>query len=169
MTAPNSSGSTGLAGLSYQELKGRTVLGSDGSKIGKNADLHDDESGGAPIFATVHTGLFGTKATFVPMTQAELQGDDVVVPFDKETVKGAPNVQADEDVSPQEEQEIFSYYGLTGSSSGSQGSSGAQGSTGNAGAAGTAGYAAGGQETAGRQSADTGHATEGHDTSGPTT
>ena len=111
----------------------------------------------------------GTKVAFVPMTQAELQGDDVVVPFDKETVKGAPNVQADEDVSPQEEQEIFSYYGLTGSSSGSQGSSGAQGSTGNAGAAGTAGYAAGGQETAGRQSADTGHATEGHDTSGPTT
>src|SRR6195952_6076168 len=120
MTAPTSSGSTGLAGLSYQELQGRTVLGSDGSKIGKIADLYDDESGGAPIFATVHTGLFGTRTTFVPMTQAQLQGDDVVVPYTKDVVKGAPSVEADAEISPQEEQEIFSYYGLGGSSSSSR-------------------------------------------------
>jgi uncharacterized protein (TIGR02271 family) len=169
MTAQTGSGSTGISGLSYEQLQGRTVIGSDGSKIGKIADLYDDESGGAPLFATVHTGMFGTRTTFVPMTQAQLQGDDVMVPFDKETVKGAPNVQADDDVSPQEEQEIFSYYGLTGSSSGNQANSGTQGNAGIAGAAGSAGHEAGGQEAGGRQSADTGRATEGHDTSGPTT
>src|SRR3954454_7816121 len=123
MTAPTGSGS-GLAGLNYTDLQGRTVLGSDGSKIGKIADLYDDESGGAPVFATVQTGLFGSKTTFVPMTQAQLQGDDIHVPYTKDVVKGAPSIEADAEVSPQEEQEIFSYYGL-GGSSGSAGAGGA--------------------------------------------
>src|SRR4051794_1763748 len=125
MTAPTGTGS-GISGLSYTDLQGRTVFGSDGSKIGKIADLYDDDSGGAPIFATVHTGLFATKTTFVPMTQAQLQGDDIHVPYTKDVVKGAPSIEADAEVSPQEEQEIFSYYGLGGSSGGA----GAAGMTG---------------------------------------
>jgi uncharacterized protein (TIGR02271 family) len=153
MTAP-----THISGMDYTDLQGRTVYGSDGSKIGKIADLYDDESGGAPIFATVHTGMFGSNTTFVPMTQAELRDDDIVVPYTKEHVKGAPSIQADAEVSPQEEQEIFAYYGLGGSQGGDQ-----QGG----------GQHAGGQHAGGQQSGTTGSAghegTVGHDTSGPTT
>jgi uncharacterized protein (TIGR02271 family) len=175
---------TGLAGLSYTDLQGRTVYGSDGSKIGKIADLYDDDSGGAPIFATVHTGLFGNKTTFVPMTQAQLQGDDVAVPYTKDVVKGAPSIEADSEISSQEEQEIFSYYGLgSGGSTGGQhagqtsGTSGgeAAGAAGTAGAAGAAGTAAGtatdrdGDGVPDRQERGNQHGTVGHDTSGPTT
>jgi uncharacterized protein (TIGR02271 family) len=191
MTAPTGSGS-GLAGLSYTDLQGRTVYGSDGSKIGKIADLYDDDSGGAPVFATVHTGLFGNKTTFVPMTQAQLQGDDVQVPYTKDVVKGAPSIDADAEISPQEEQEIFSYYGL-GGGSGSAGTSGS--AAGMAGGTGTetrdydTAATAGTAGTPGRDSATTESATGvagtgatgagtatagaagavGHDTSGPTT
>jgi len=176
MTAPTGTGS-GLAGLSYTELQGRTVFGSDGSKIGKIADLYDDDSGGAPVFATVHTGLFGAKTTFVPMTQAQLQGDDIHVPYTKDVVKGAPSIEADAEISPQEEQEIFSYYGLgSGSGSGRTGTVGMAGGGGTEtrdfgtaateGTAGTPGRDHGVTETAGA----TGFAgAVGHDTSGPTT
>ena len=179
MTAPSGTGS-GLADLSYTDLQGRTVFGSDGSKIGKIADLYDDDSGGTPIFATVHTGMFGSKTTFVPMTQAQLQGDDIHVPYTKDVVKGAPSVEADAEVSPQEEQEIFSYYGL-GGSAGSAGSAGhdtaghetaGMGST-----AGTAGAGADldrdgvadSQERGTAAGAGGAAGTVGHDTSGPTT
>jgi uncharacterized protein (TIGR02271 family) len=169
MTAP-----TSISGMDYTQLQGRTVYGSDGSKIGKIADLYDDDSGGAPIFATVHTGMFGSNTTFVPMTQAELRDNDVVVPYTKEHVKGAPSIQADAEVSPQEEQEIFAYYGLGGSQSGGQQTGGQQtgqfeqSGSGAAGAAGTTGAA--GHESAGRgDEAGNQHGTVGHDTSGPTT
>src|SRR4051794_9969584 len=176
MTAPTGTGS-GISGLSYTDLQGRTVFGSDGSKIGKIADLYDDDSGGAPIFATVHTGLFATKTTFVPMTQAQLQGDDIHVPYTKDVVKGAPIIEADAEVSPQEEQEIFSYYGLgsdtrdydTAATAGTAGTPGRDSGTTEAGMAGTAGTAAAG--TAGTRGTETsgGRDTVGHDTSGPTT
>src|SRR4051812_32139056 len=168
MTAPS-----GISGMNYTDLQGRTVYGNDGSKLGKVADLYDDDSGGAPIFATVNTGLFGSKTTFVPMTQAQLQGDDVVVPYSKDQVKGAPSIEADAEVSPQEEQEIFSYYGLGGG--GGQGQAGTQGQ---AGAQGTSGSAAGATDRDGDgipdaqergSAAGNQHGTIGHDTSGPTT
>src|SRR3954454_8797137 len=120
MAAPS-----GMSTMNYTDLQGRTVYGNDGSKLGTIADLYDDDSGGAPVFATVNTRLFGTKTTFVPMAQAQLQGDDVVVPYSKDQVKGAPSIAADAEISPQEEQEIFAYYGLGGS--GSQGQTGTQG------------------------------------------
>src|SRR3954447_24815679 len=126
-----------ISQFDYRDLQGRTVYGSDGEKIGKIADLYDDDSGGAPVFATVHTGMFGSNTTFVPMTQAELRDNDVVVPYTKEHVKGAPSIQADAEVSPQEEQEIFAYYGLGGSQSGGQQTGGQQ----------TGGQQTGGQQT----------------------
>jgi uncharacterized protein (TIGR02271 family) len=173
MTAP-----TSISGMDYTQLQGRTVYGSDGSKIGKIADLYDDDSGGAPVFATVHTGMFGSKTTFVPMTQAELRDNDVVVPYTKEHVKGAPSIQADAEVSPQEEQEIFSYYGLGGSQSGGQHAGGqetggqqtGQFDQAGSGATGAAGTGSAGHESAGRgDDAGNQHGTVGHDTSGPTT
>src|SRR5512135_2278852 len=103
-----------MLGTDYWSLQGKTLYGSDGEKIGKIADLYDDDSGGAPLFATVHTGLFGRKTTFMPLLQAETRGEDVVVPYTKDFVKGAPNVEADAELSVQEEQEIFAYYGLGG-------------------------------------------------------
>src|SRR5512143_3748501 len=125
-----------MLGTDYRSLQGKTVYGSDGEKIGKIADLYDDDSGGAPLFATVHTGLFGMKTTFMPLTQAEAHGEDVVVPYTKDFVKGAPNVEADAELSVQEEQEIFAYYGLGGGTAATAGT-------------GTGEHAAGGYESGG--------------------
>ena len=58
--------------------------------------------------------MFGSKSAFVPLSAAEMQGEDVLVPFDKELVKGAPHVDAEGELSLEEEQRLYSHYGVTG-------------------------------------------------------
>ena len=94
-------------------FSGRTLIGSDGEKIGRIDTLYVDENGQDPKFVTVNTGLFGTKTSFVPVAEARLEGDDVVVPYSKDQVKEAPKVEVDEDLTAEEEQRLYSHYGMS--------------------------------------------------------
>ena len=91
----------------------RDVYGSDGDKIGKVKQVYANDQTGQPEWLTVSTGLFGTKETFLPLADADLSGDRVTVPFTKAHVKDAPNVDADSHLSPEEEQQLYAYYGRT--------------------------------------------------------
>jgi uncharacterized protein (TIGR02271 family) len=99
-----------MLGSDYASYQGKTVYGSDGDKIGKVADLYAEDTGDRASFATVKTGLFGSKSTFIPLDQAEARADGIVVPYTKEFVKNAPNIEDDAEISEQEEQAIWSYY-----------------------------------------------------------
>jgi uncharacterized protein (TIGR02271 family) len=91
---------------------GSTAVGSDG-KIGTVAQVYLDDETGRPEWATVHTGLFGTKEAFVPLAQAELSAEDLRVPYGKDKIKSAPHVEADQGhLSPDEEAQLYRYYGL---------------------------------------------------------
>ncbi|MGY1762461.1 PRC and DUF2382 domain-containing protein, partial [Geodermatophilus sp. SYSU D00805] len=173
-----------------QQVIGTTAVDADGDKIGKVSEVYLDDETGRPEWATVHTGLFGTKETFVPLAQADLSGDTLRFPYDKAKVKDAPKIDTDGHLSPQEEQELYRYYGL-GSGTGTDttpqtqtGTAGTAGTTGTAGVAGTTGTTetagvAGTAGTAGLAGTDrdrdgrpdhTGEAgVVGRDISGPTT
>jgi uncharacterized protein (TIGR02271 family) len=126
-----------------QDLMGRTVYGSDGQKIGTAGQVFLDDESGRPEWLTVNTGLFGTRETFIPVTGLASRGDDVTVAWDKETIKGAPNVDVSGGhIAEAEESELYRYYGMGEAYSGWQ---------------------------AGRGTADVGRGAEGYDTSGPTT
>ena len=99
------------------QLMGVAVYGPDGSKIGSAGQVYLDDHTGEPEWVCVRTGLFGTKESFVPLNDAAFTGDRLEVPFDKDRVKGAPQVDPDGDLSPAEEDELYSYYGM-GSSGG---------------------------------------------------
>ncbi|MGR6966258.1 DUF2382 domain-containing protein [Geodermatophilus sp. URMC 61] len=172
-----------------QQVIGTTAVDADGDKIGKVSEVYLDDETGRPEWATVHTGLFGTKETFVPLAQADLSGDTLRFPYDKAKVKDAPKIDTDGHLSPQEEQELYRYYGL-GSGQGTttdttvgrvdRDESTVTDTTTTAGTAGTAGVA-GTAGTAGLAGTDrdldrdgrTDHAGEpgvvGRDVSGPTT
>ena len=62
------------------------VLDSNGDKVGSIGQVFLDDETGQPEWVTVKTGLFGTKETLVPISQAESDGQDLRVPFDKDTV-----------------------------------------------------------------------------------
>jgi uncharacterized protein (TIGR02271 family) len=120
---------------------GQDVYDESGDKIGSASEVYLDDETGQPEWVTVRTGLFGTKESFVPIRNADLTDDGVRVPVSKTQVKDAPKIDTDGHLSPEEEQELYRYYGM---GAGTQ----------------TAGYETTGTETRG---------TVGHDTSGPTT
>jgi uncharacterized protein (TIGR02271 family) len=133
-----------------QDWNGRNLVGSDGSKIGKIDAIYLDDHSGEPEWALVNTGLFGTRSSFVPISGASASGDGVSVPFDKDKVKGAPSIDEDGHLSPQEEAELYRYYGRDDYERGA----GSNGGTG------------GRDRTTARENE---HGTVGRDTSGPTT
>jgi uncharacterized protein (TIGR02271 family) len=93
-------------------FRGQELRGSDGEKIGMIEEIYLDSETNQPEWALVHTGLFGTKQSFVPLAQASRSGDGVTVPFDKATVKDAPNVEPDGQLSQDEEAALYRHYGI---------------------------------------------------------
>jgi uncharacterized protein (TIGR02271 family) len=94
------------------QYRGAKVVDLEGGKIGTVAEIYLDDNTGRPEWALVNTGLFGTRSTFIPLAQAEPVDQDLRVPYDKAQVNDAPNLDADEHLSPEEEEQLYSYYGL---------------------------------------------------------
>jgi uncharacterized protein (TIGR02271 family) len=91
--------------------RGGSVVGTDGDKIGTVQDIYLDRETDQPEWVLVNTGLLGSRSSFVPLSDASMSGNDIVVPYTKDHVKGAPNIDADGELSEQEEAELYSYYG----------------------------------------------------------
>jgi uncharacterized protein (TIGR02271 family) len=136
---------------------GQDVYDESGEKIGSASEVYLDDETGQPEWVTVRTGLFGTKESFVPIRNADLTDDGVRVPVSKTQVKDAPKIDTDGHLSPQEEQELYRYYGMgvgTDTTTTTE----------------TAGFTDTGRTDTGRTGTDQNvHGTVGHDTSGPTT
>jgi len=97
---------------------GGNVVSTSGGKIGSIGQIYLDDATGQPSWITVKTGLFGTSESFVPLDNATVQGDDVAVGFDKDKVKDAPRVDPDGSLSPEEEDQLYAYYGVGNGSAG---------------------------------------------------
>ena len=101
-------------------LRGKDLMSQDGDKLGTIEEIYLDTDTNQPEWALVATGLFGSKQSFVPISGAGRQDDAVTVPFDKATVKDAPKVDPDGQLSESEEQELYRHYGMDyGNGSGS--------------------------------------------------
>jgi uncharacterized protein (TIGR02271 family) len=138
---------------------GQDVYDESGEKIGSAAEVYLDDETGQPEWVTVRTGLFGTKESFVPLRNADLTDDGVRIPVSKERVKDAPKIDTDGHLSPQEEQELYRYYGMGVGADTSQTMTTDTSTT---------GMATPGMATTGMTDTDA-RGTVGHDTSGPTT
>ncbi|GAA2210854.1 PRC and DUF2382 domain-containing protein [Nonomuraea monospora] len=88
------------------------VVGSDGQSVGKVGQIYLNDHSGEPEWVTVRTGFFGMKQTFVPLANSRRSGDEIRVPFDKEMIKGAPNIDVDDRLSLNEEADLYRYYGM---------------------------------------------------------
>jgi uncharacterized protein (TIGR02271 family) len=98
--------------LNELSLIGGTVVGPAGQKIGKFGQVFIDDRSGEPAWATVHTGFFGLSESFIPLSEAAIAGDTLSIPYDKQTVKDAPNIEPEGRLSEAEEQELYRYYSL---------------------------------------------------------
>lgn len=137
-----------IATQDIDRIIGSEAVDPQNDKIGKVSQVYLDEETEQPRWVSIRTGLFGTSESFVPLDDAEWDTEALHVGYDKATVKDAPRVEADRELSPEEQEQLYSYYGLTGAAGGLGGSGTGPGDTTGTGVGGT---------------------TVGHDTSGPTT
>ncbi len=92
---------------------GYEVYDQAGSKIGKVDDLFVDENDN-PEYIGVKMGLLGTSSTLIPMdlVTVDESAGRLDVATDKETAKNGPAFDDDREITPEYENQIYSYYGL---------------------------------------------------------
>jgi uncharacterized protein (TIGR02271 family) len=95
-----------------REMTGAAVLGGDGQKLGKVDNIYFDNHSGRPEWASIKTGLFGGHVSLVPLANAEYRDGQLQVPYGKDDVQRAPHHEPDQELSVDDERELFSHYGL---------------------------------------------------------
>ncbi len=103
--------------LNTEDLQGLmqdgVVVDESGDKVGNIGQVYLDDESGNPEWVTSKTGLFGGTETFIPIRDASATGNEVRVPYSKAKIKDAPKMEdADGHLSPEQEQELYVYYGL---------------------------------------------------------
>jgi uncharacterized protein (TIGR02271 family) len=93
------------------DVRGESVWSNDDQEIGRVEEIFVDEETGQPEWIGIGTGFFGTKRVLVPAQTAEVNENGVYVPYAKDHVKDAPDIDSDE-ISQSTEAELAGYYGL---------------------------------------------------------
>ncbi|HEV7804719.1 MAG TPA: phage holin family protein [Solirubrobacteraceae bacterium] len=94
------------------EWEGQTVLDRSGEKIGKIEEIFLVEETGRPEWALVKLGRIKSHTTLVPLTSARPVDDGVEVPYKKDKVSAAPEVQADGEPDDQQVTALYRHYGI---------------------------------------------------------
>lgn len=81
-----------MANASPDVYVGRNAVDPQGDKIGSVGEVYLNDQTGQPDWVTINTGFFGMRESFAPLAGSTLDGDDLVLPFDKAFVKDAPDV-----------------------------------------------------------------------------
>ena len=101
----------GLDVSTIGQYLGETLYTRDGDSIGKIGQIFLDDATRQPEWVTVHTGLFGTKETFVPLADAAPHEGGLAVPFTKDRIKDAPRASLEHGhLSQDEEERLYRFY-----------------------------------------------------------
>ncbi|WP_238695358.1 DUF2382 domain-containing protein [Ornithinimicrobium flavum] len=96
------------------DLYDAEVVTQDDDNLGGVGEVYLDDQTGEPSWISVKTGWFGARQSLVPLQDADLSGGRIRVPHTKDTIKNAPNVDADQHLSEEEQDELFRYYSGAG-------------------------------------------------------
>ena len=96
------------------QLYGYDVMDSSGNKIGSVDGVWVDDATGELEFVGVKTGWLMGKTHIIPAAQAQIDGSSqtITVPFAQDQIKDAPSFGTDDELSPDDENQIYSYYGM---------------------------------------------------------
>ena len=148
-----------IATPDIDEIIGADVVDTDNNKVGKVGQVYLDSEDNHPSWVSVKTGLFGTSETLVPIEDATWDRSALHVSYAKDRIKDAPRVDPDQDLSPEEQDRLYSYYEQGGAYTDSAGAGESVGSNGYGGTSATdTGYSDTTTGYAGREDAATGQA-----------
>jgi hypothetical protein len=92
--------------------KGRAVLDRAGDKLGSVLDVLYDAEHDEPGWVLLSTEDVGAGTRLVPVAEAVEHGNELRVPYNRAFVEGAPGMEPGGRLWPQEQAELYAYYGL---------------------------------------------------------
>src|SRR5512132_3643908 len=92
--------------------RGLTLVATDDEPVGRIEAIYVDRTTRQPEWALVHTGLFGSSRTFVPLADAAQLGDTVKVPHDTSVVREAPRLEEGAELSEKDEARLYAHYSI---------------------------------------------------------
>jgi hypothetical protein len=92
--------------------QGRTLVDHNGEPLGNIEIIYLDKATEQPEWALLEAAATGPARTFVPLVSASEEGDTIRVPFAKTLVEGAPRLPADQELSEDQEGELYRHYGV---------------------------------------------------------
>ena len=95
-----------------KDLLNATAYDKDGEKLGDVNEIFVDDNTGKPTFVDVKHGLFGMNSSLVPLRGHDFNGDELRLAFSKDRIKDAPDFDSDSALTPEQQNDIFRYYGL---------------------------------------------------------
>ena len=108
-----------ISSSNVNDIIGAEVVDPDNDKVGKVGQVYLDSDSNEPTWVSVKTGLFGLSETLVPIDDASWTDGVLRVNVDKGQIKDAPRVDADQELSPEEQDRLYEYYHRGGSGYGS--------------------------------------------------
>ncbi|MCP2031033.1 hypothetical protein L1277_001124 [Okibacterium sp. HSC-33S16] len=94
-------------------LQGAPVHGPDNEKIGTVHQVFVDAVTGAPNWITLKTGFLGRHEIFAPLANATWDGEIIHTEHDKNALLAAPRLNADEGLSPHNEEALNRHFGIS--------------------------------------------------------
>jgi hypothetical protein len=107
-------GSLMISQNDLRDLLGATAHDPSGDKIGKIGSVYYDDDTDQPKWITVHTGLFGTNESFVPLQGAQVERGVVILGYDKAEDQECAERRPGPPSPPEEEVQLYRYYGIGG-------------------------------------------------------
>jgi uncharacterized protein (TIGR02271 family) len=101
------------------QLFGTQIVDSAGDEVGKVDGVWVEDATDELEFVGVKLGFLMGKTHVIPVANAQVSADNITVPYSKDQIKDAPSVGTDDELSPESEDEIYSYYGIDRSTSSS--------------------------------------------------
>jgi uncharacterized protein (TIGR02271 family) len=98
---------------SYDAWIGTDAYDVNGDKIGAIDAIYYDDQTGRPEWLAIRTGFFGMNVSFAPIAGGTVRDGTLTLPYTKDQVKDAPNIDLEEAFhTAGEEQRLFDHYGF---------------------------------------------------------
>ena len=94
------------------QMFGAEIMDSHGHKIGTVDNVWVDDATSALEFVGVKMGFLMGKTHIIPTADAQIADGTITVPYEHDLIKDAPSYGGDEELSNEQEQQVYSYYGI---------------------------------------------------------
>jgi len=97
-----------------EELAGEDIYDQIGEKIGSVEQLYAGGGDGPPSWVgiKISTGLFGRELVLVPLARLKQEQGQVRVPYSRQHLLDAPEVEAEDGLSEEEAEQLSDYFAV---------------------------------------------------------